>query len=174
MTDLELTAYHEAAHVVVAHALNVPIRYVTIMHGGKGGQSSSRYVREADLSKAEIENEIRILGVSRHVEEMFGAGDFEGCGGDLDLQKYWALMLYSNRKGFGSPAELEAAEQAAKSIIEPLDRDALKILQRNWRAVEAVAHELIVKKTISGERSEEIIRSFKKELTQEEVPPIDR
>jgi hypothetical protein len=162
--DRAATAYHEAGHAVIAHALALgrPVKLVTIKptpkatgHVAHHGKSR----RLADISKAELRKEALSLFAGAAAEKRFfrtlprWRRDTVHQGARHDNKQIYnavgAIM------GLG-PFHLSFFE-GYREERAALRTKATKLVEKHWPAIERVADYLIDYETLRGEHLDEII-----------------
>jgi hypothetical protein len=135
----EHTAYHEAGHAAIALALGRPVHRVTILpNRDRLGQCEfgKGTFRPSDDA---LEREI-LIALAGLAAEARHSGRYEMGGADRDLRYVRRLVL--ERKSERAAARYE--ERMLAKVEALLDDDG------TWRAVEAIAAELLKHRTISG------------------------
>ncbi len=146
-------AYHEAGHAVVAILEGLHVKSVSIRRGS-GGLSDSRsffvygYHFRNGWEKRMIARSC-ILGVlagtaaeqqySPEATETLSHDDFNQA---FELSREFAVLPRS-AKCIGDDAHL--------AYLERLQKEAARLVRKNWRAVVAVAEALMEKKTLKAE-----------------------
>jgi ATP-dependent Zn protease len=133
------TAYHEAGHAVVALALGRPVHRVTVLpNRDRLGQCEFRKGQYRP-SDDWLETEILISLAGMAAEARFtDAYDRAAAGRDLRYARQLALQRATERT-------LDRYERRMLAKVESILGD-----EGNWRAVEAIAAELLKLGTISG------------------------
>jgi len=117
MKEREITAHHEAGHVAIAYALNVPVDCVTIIpHEGRSGGIWHH--------KTNPEKEILITMAGPFAEAQFTSKTARFLGDDAAGVKDAMAIL---------PGSIEYYEEATKHLV-----------QKNWIEIEAIANELLI------------------------------
>lgn len=135
----ETTAYHEAGHAVVALALDRPIHKVSVLPGKDllGQCQFGKGVSRPSDDWLEREMLIALAGLAAEARH---TGQYDRLAAGRDLR--YARKLAVQRAGDRQADRLERRMLAKTENI--LADDA------NWRAVEAIAAELMKLGTISG------------------------
>jgi hypothetical protein len=138
-TSLEITAYHEAGHAVLALALGRPVQRVSV-------QADSRYLGHCAFGKGVfrpsedwLEREILIaLGGIAAEARLTGNYAWDGAAGDQRYVHELAVQRAGDRR----------AERLKRRILAKAEH--LLADEGHWRAVELIAAELLSRGTISG------------------------
>lgn len=176
-SERELTAYHEAGHLVVAHHHGHPVWGVSLVSEGEsaGRCYISLHVDGSEpptAGKLLADLDVLLAGV---VAEEGRVGGPAGDGwryGDLDravaVARHWALLA-----GRSEVAEALRADPAAFLLREfaPAPR---RLLARPalWRRVEGLAEQLLVRETLEGEDLTRLLASLAR--PSEPPPPACR
>lgn len=156
--ELSATCIHEASHAIQALLERAGLELVEV--NGEFGSTSHRLIRLPDLLRESESPDGRVSPVLRRKLERFVrialAGPigeqraFGGPGavaGDVDYERARAAVYRFQ----GTDADLKAlAAEVERSLARP----------QVWRAVEAVAVELSLHKTLTGARVREIMRAL--------------
>ena len=141
-SELVATAYHEAGHAVVALALGRPVHRVTVRPTtDRLGQCEFKKGRHQPTDDW-VEDEI-LIALAGMAAEAKATGVYERGGAARDLRFARSLMLQR-----ASERSLERFERRMLGKVEHLLGD-----DGHWRAVEAIAAELVAKETISGRQA---------------------
>lgn len=171
----ESIAYHEAGHVVVAYTMGRQICFVTIetkeeMHRGnkvlvRGKARYADWWKQAGASPDEITLEIvqqevcislgglianQIQDRVRHENKHWA--DYGATSDRDDIKASWRSAIGK----FGEEKCVEASKFLRKRTRKLLMQPG------NWAAVEALAHELLPRETLSGEEAKRTIREARK------------
>ena len=140
--ELVATAYHEAGHAVVALALGRPVHRVTVRPtADRLGQCEFKKGRHQPTDDW-LEDEI-LISLAGLAAEARATGVYERAGAVRDLRFARSLMLQrASKRG------LDRYERRMLAKVENLLAD-----DGHWRAVEAIAAELVAKETISGRQA---------------------
>ena len=135
----EITAFHEAGHAVVALALDRPVQKVSVIPGQEllGKCEFKKAVFRPSVDWLENEILIALAGLAAEARHT-GTYDIVAAGQDLRYVRRLALQRATERA-------LERFEKRMLSKVENLLAD-----EGNWRAVEAIAADLVKLGTISG------------------------
>jgi ATP-dependent Zn protease len=156
---LKATAYHEAGHAVMAMFLGRAIQKVTIIPGQShlGAQRLGACHLQKGKSRGshdylEVEVMIHLAGM---VAESQITGRYCQQGAAQDL-RFVRRMLQSRNEGEKQIERLE------KRLLSKTEHHLLDIDQ--WRAVEAIAAELIRSETISGRAAKHLYEQALREV----------
>jgi ATP-dependent Zn protease len=182
-TSMAKTAYHEAGHAVLSYILlpNIKIEQVTVAPRSESlgfvSYHNDDYIDAT--SKEDIFNDVCVLLAGRIAKmHKFGDGGMEtGAMSDLEaatMQVYAAVAIfgmdeelgYINISGldFGANKMLfeEKIEQRILAWLDKAKEHTENEVKRLWKAIDAVAKELIKKEVIDGEELKRIIDSSMK------------
>ena len=177
-TSMAKTAYHEAGHAVLSYVLlpNVKIEQVTVAPRsetlGFVSYHNDDYVDAT--SKEELFNDICVLLAGRIAKmEKFGESGMEtGAISDLEvanMQIYAAIALFGmdDELGYVNVSGIESVYDKkvfSKKIEERMlvwlknaEDKTRKEVKKLWKAIDAVAKELIQKEVIDGEELKSLI-----------------
>jgi ATP-dependent Zn protease len=179
-TSMAKTAYHEAGHAVLSYTLlpNIKIEQVTVAPRSESLGFVSYHNEEYidATSKEELFNDVCVLLAGRVAKmHKFGDSGMEtGAVSDLEaatMQIYAAIAIfgmdeelgYINISGldFGSNKVLfeEKIEQRILVWLDRAKKHTQKEVKRLWKAIDAVACELIKKEVVDGEELKRIIEN---------------
>jgi hypothetical protein len=165
--ELEVAAYHEAGHAVVAYLLRCPIQFATIeeglvitLHGDEivTGGNVSILLRESwsvhwlDFTPndyRDFENEVMIMSAGNFVEWLqYGELEPPDVRTNTDIQKICALFKST---GFD--------ENQENAYLDWLFLRTMALLERpeNRRAIGALAGELLGKRKLTGRKVRKVI-----------------
>lgn len=171
--ERELTAYHEAGHAVVAHALGLgTVEKVTILpHSRALGLTVLSPMEDRHLrTQGEIEAEIQMLLGGRSAELV--AFGFASTGAVSDLERASSLAYrmvaelgFSAKRGPFSLAGLAAhvpdaamlAIGEARELLTAQERATLDLLGRERDVLDAIARALLDHETLEGEQLEALL-----------------
>lgn len=151
----KLTAYHEAGHALASELYGQVLTRVEIVGDTEhsGSTETLRFPTDPDeggLSRAEveaIENQLRCVLAGTVAEAMVsGRDDWDETSGDLDEAVRLAMKLVDDCED-------------VLPLFEDLREDLEKVLRENWRAIEALADELMDRKSLSGAEVRRILDS---------------
>lgn len=137
ITTTELKALHESGHVVVARALGIPIEHVSLITDPPSTLYGSSRTPEEGVWTTQA-GEFAIIAFT-------GSQDLAALGTDGDRDSLLEFL-----QGFRSDRHREAA---LKHAIEGLPR----LIERNKRAIQIVAYELLRRGVVSGKRLDIIL-----------------
>ncbi|WP_338019063.1 ATP-dependent zinc metalloprotease FtsH [Salsipaludibacter albus] len=203
MSDKErtITAFHEAGHAIVGHALphNDPVHKITIIPRGRAGGYTMALPTEDKSynTRGELTDKLAMMLGGRVAEEI-KIGDVT-TGASNDIQKATALARemvtqygMSDRLGpillgqkdsqpflgrdFGHTPDYSArvAEQIDLEIRHMLDHahdEALQVLVDNDDVLETMGRALLEEETLEGDRLEEILAAVRLRPSRALVPP---
>jgi ATP-dependent Zn protease len=151
----KLTAYHEAGHALASELYGQVLTRVEIV-GDTEHSGSTETLRfptdpeEGGLSYAEIEaveKQLRCVLAGTVAEAMVsGRDDWDETSGDLDEAVRLAMKLVDDCED-------------VLPLFEDLREDLEKVLRENWRAIEALADELVQRKSLSGAEVRRILEN---------------
>ncbi|MEA3497804.1 MAG: AAA family ATPase [Campylobacterota bacterium] len=177
-TSMSKTAYHEAGHAVLSYTLlpKIKIEQVTVAPRSESlgfvSYHNDDYIDAT--SKDDLFNDICVLLAGRIAKmEKYGEDGMEtGAINDLEVattQIYAAIALFGMDEelgyinvagletGNGKPILSEKIEERILVWIEKATKATKKEVKRLWKAIDAVAKELIKKEMIDGEELKKII-----------------
>ncbi|HKJ55729.1 MAG TPA: ATP-dependent zinc metalloprotease FtsH, partial [Nitriliruptoraceae bacterium] len=203
MSDKErtITAYHEAGHAIVGHALphNDPIHKITIIPRGRAGGYTLALPTEdkSYATRGELTDQLAMMLGGRVAEEL-KIGDIT-TGASNDIQKATGLARemvtqygMSDRLGpillgqkdsqpflgkeFGHTPDYsgQVAEQIDREIRHLLDLahdEALMVLVENDHVLEAMGQALLEEETLEGERLAEVLADVHPRASRAAVAP---
>jgi ATP-dependent Zn protease len=133
------TAYHEAGHAVVAMALGRPVRHVTILPDGRflGLCEFGKSVFRPSEDALERESLIALAGLAAEARYI---GEYAWEGAAHDHQYVYRLCVE------------RAGERRAERLLRRMlsKTEHLLTQEGHWRAVELIAAELLLHRSISG------------------------
>ena len=182
--ERKLTAYHEAGHAVVMHALpdQDPVTQITIVPRGQAGGMTISLPTEdkAYLSKKELEERIAVCLGGRAAEQL-ALGDIStGAGNDLQKASAIARNMVTrygmsdefdmvaletvNNQYLGGDTSLACSAQTQREIdqkvvelVKTQHEKAIRILTENRAKLDELAQYLYQKETITGEEFMDIL-----------------
>ncbi len=156
--QLKAIAYHEAGHAFACWKLGVGIRSVTI----KPDADSLGYVHHNNVIKNDgrnsnsmrtrisFENDILISLAGPEAERRFaGRTNHDSAWGDFKHASYSANLIGGD--GAGADLFLKWMSYRAKDLVTK---------NGNWRAIRALASELLKKETLKGKEIKEIFEEI--------------
>ncbi len=178
--DKKLTAYHEAGHAVVSRFLETQqnVKEVSIIPRGlTGGYTMYKTTEDKFyVSKTELEEKMIALMGGRAAEKIALNDISTGASNDIEVATGIArdmITIYGMSNSLGpislkvdEPYELQIFGEGitdevgiqVKKLIDEAYEKAQKILLDNMDILHAVAENLLVKETISGEEFEEFFK----------------
>ena len=177
-TSMSKTAYHEAGHAVLSYTLlpKIKIEQVTVAPRSEAlgfvSYHNEDYIDAT--SKDELFSDVCVLLAGRIAKmEKYGEDGMEtGAINDLEVattQVYAAIALFGMDEelgyinvagletGQGKPILSEKIEERILVWIKKATKVTKKEVKRLWKAIDAVAQELIKKEMIDGEELKTII-----------------
>jgi hypothetical protein len=150
-TDREITAYHEAAHAVLARIVNVPVHSATVSprpgdlgHVSLDHSAINAYANSlgADGEKCAdyMQRVIMVLLAGAAAQRRLQPGGFHiptGCGPDYKEAKRFARMIADNGKN-------------ARAMLTDFEKFNDKVMAGCWDNVEAVARALLTGESLSS------------------------
>lgn len=170
--DLEIVAYHEAGHTLLARLFNDEVTKVTIIPStaGTGGATFIQPSERKLITKQMMENKVMGLYGGR-VAELLLADDNQDLitqGASNDIEKA-TEVLKEMVESFGMTDDglvnlrvlnRETSEDTAKRIKElskELYDRTVEIIRENFDLLEAIANELLEKETIYADEIDRIV-----------------
>jgi cell division protease FtsH len=158
--DRHVTCYHEAGHAIVAAAVGLKPRKVTIIpRGGAGGVTWATGGEEQLLTKKELYGRLRYFMGARAAERVRFGEDGYTTGASHDIEQATTLaealvreygMVEDYRANLPlTPGDPRAA--VLHQLLREAEQEALVILKLNPNVLETLAAALEEKETIEGE-----------------------
>ncbi len=199
--DLEVTAYHEAGHAIVATYVKEAekVQTITVIPRGHslGATVTKDEIEKTNYTYKELLGKIATITAGRVAEALiFGEDDITSGAAsdinaasqiarrmvkDLGMSKKTGFVKYSNedeylffavKQGY-SDATAEIIDKEVVHIIESQRRRATEILERERELLEAVAKELLTKETLDSEQFMELVNKYGKvKPPKKEVPVV--
>lgn len=177
----KLVAYHEAGHAIVTKFLSTQekVKEVSIIpRGDAGGYTLHETVEDKSYSsKAELTDRLVVLLGGRAAEQIVLKDISTGASNDLMVATQTAkdmICVYGMNEDVG-PISLvgtnnqlfgtETMNLIAKLItqtVKKAEKKAIEILSEHRPLLDMVAHALLERETISGEELEAIVKTYKK------------
>jgi len=164
-----VTAWHEAGHAIAALRTNAENRVakVTIIPstGGAGGFCVNVPPERMYFTKQELRQQIIVALAGRAAEEIFFGADDVTTGASNDIEKAThTAMQYVTKFGMGTDIadrailkdEPKVAEECT-AMVRDLYVETLKLLKKNYPALETLAERLLEKETVDGDEVIEIL-----------------
>lgn len=149
------TAYHEAGHAVMAFLAGVTINSISIIadEGSNGRVHHRNPLRHTNLDDDTSDRAydrarkmIRICLAGSVAESLFERSfSKDGSGADYETAVEIAVRLTGSAVG-------------AKPLIELQLRQVFQIMKENWRLVETLAGELLIRSEMSGSDVDDFLR----------------
>lgn len=157
MLNTETLAYHEAAHAVIAIRLLKRVEYVTIEPSGENGDiwghASIPFDEGDDPGLVEVIDQVMVNFAGQVAEDIITGANYR------DSQ----IHSDADRENIATFVQFCMKDQSEIDLFLAWTYERTKLyLINSWSWVEAVAKELLAKKTISGEEVQEIC--FKTDL----------
>ncbi len=203
MSDKErtITAYHEAGHAIVGHALphNDPVHKITIIPRGRAGGYTMALPTEDKSynTRGELTDKLAMMLGGRVAEEIKIGDVTTGASNDIQKATHLAREMVtqygmSDRLGpillgqtdsqpflgrdFGHTPDYSAkvGEQIDLEIRAMLDQahdEALQVLVDNDHVLEAMGQALLEEETLEGDRLNEILATTNPRPSRAAVPP---
>lgn len=181
LKELEIVAWHEAGHALLAKAFTsnaVPKVTIVSSTNGAGGVTFVIPTNNTLVSKEELEGNIITLYGGRVAEYLLHNKNSNKVttGASQDIrQANKSIKHYINDYGmsesFGmlSPSDFDSVAilDEAKKLSHQFYQEALTYLEKNRDLLEATAHLLLEKETITEQELDDIISSHKKEYEEQ-------
>lgn len=186
--EKELTAYHEAGHVLVSKLLpnaNPPHKVTIIPRGMMGGYTRQLTEDRLYITRSQCIDEIAVLLSGHKAEEIVFGETSSGSGHDIEqatklarkMVTEWGMSEKLGPRAFGRKEELvflgkDIAEQRnfserialeidkeVDSIIQEAHDKSAEVLTKNKARLDLLASRLIAEETLDGQKLEEIFSS---------------
>ncbi len=157
-------AVHEAGHAVIAHALGIPVKRVTILQSEVAGGMTTLDSKDLPKTRAGIENMIMVGLAGRAADEQLGEGAGAGAAFDLlnatelivSMHAGWGLgNLLSHRIGADSPFTLLRQDanlaQQVEDDLRRLKSRVDELVVANGSAIRSVAERLLQSRVLNGD-----------------------
>lgn len=149
-TKLYQIACHEAAHAITAHHFGDTPRSVTIIpHGETAGSSNDSYPLHRNL--------VLVNGVITFNSNDADGGIIELFAGHYAAVQAGMSFIESRKTCSADLDEIANFLRETKTSHATLRNRARRMVKQNWRAIEAVAKELLKYKCLDGDELEYII-----------------
>lgn len=170
--EVELVAWHEAGHAVMAHAVGVEVSKVTIIPStsGAGGVNFMIPKRLGMYSLEELEDQVKISYAGRCAEYLLlGTKSKITTGAEADIQQATKILYQmvveqgmSEQQGLVNLNLLQVKPDTYLPEIiawsQRLEKETLHYLEVNREQLEAVAKTLIEKETLSKTELAELFK----------------
>ena len=184
--ERRMTAYHEAGHAVIAHISPYadPVHRISIVSRGQalGFTLTPPEKDKVQTTKSELLDEIRVLLGGRAAELLIFNEMTAGAGSDIDratrlaramvvdfgmsslgpvnLGPQYEISKYS--RAMYEPQKIsdrlqEKVDQEMTDIVNQAQQEALKLLKKYHKQLDAVAQKLLVVETIDTEEFEKLM-----------------
>ena len=168
--EIELTAYHEAGHVLATKLLtDNHLHKVTIIPStsGAGGATFSVPKKLNFITKKELLNNIKVLYAGRAAEEILRGNSEEitsGASSDIAqatkyVNSYFAELGMSDKFGMLKINDEKLYMEDAIKLSNQLYRETLKFLKTNSTLLEKIAKALIQEETLTGEEIDALLKT---------------
>lgn len=156
--DERLVAYHEAGHAVAAFYLGLRVREVSIVPDADAlGHVSWKPMPPSFRPDAEVSPRVRDRIEREAIATLAGPWAEEKAGGDdawrtsgSDLDDSVALLQY-----------LCASDDELQAYLHLVSIRARNLVERLWDSIDALAHQLLAKRRLSGEEVRRLmVRTF--------------
>ncbi len=149
--DLD-AAYHEAAHAVVARAVGLPVHRVTIRGGGAGHTEVHGIDVDGILDRSDPALLAAVVAELQATLAGRAADRYRGIepGDRQDRDRAVALAV-----------AVTTSETDRRALLAFMENWTDRLVRRLWPAIDTVAHELARRRTITGRRIEEALRSVR-------------
>ncbi len=165
--DRRITSCHEAGHALVSKLL-LPENYiskVTIIPSVRGAGGFNLSIPKDTLyqTQRQMLSQIKMLLAGRASEELFFGASEVTTGASNDIQKASALIVdYINKYGMDPEMGLFSMEVLEKgpdgllvdkyrSLMNSLYEETRELLKENFKLLEKINEELLLKESLSGE-----------------------
>ena len=171
--DVETAAYHEAGHAVMTWLAGNPIARASII-GSTSGVGGVVFQADKDSSQfstnKEYEWQIKICYAGR-ASEIVKFGDYtDGAASDITqatklIYTYICKAGMSNEYGLldidvlKNISPFAVPNEIMRKMSRKLMQETQELIEKNYKYVEAVAQELLMNETISGDRILDVINS---------------
>lgn len=172
LSMLEACAVHEAGHAVIAHALGIPVRRVTIVPTAHARGTTTLDTATVPQTRGGIETLVMVGLAGRCADEQMGSGASAGAEQDLrnatsllaSAHAAWGLGSYlSHRVGTGDPLELmrqdPALEQQVEQDLQRLKGKVDKMVSARRDAIMYVAKALLEARVLNAADLEQSIEA---------------
>ncbi len=181
--DKQVIAYHEAGHAlmqVISGDDAMKLQKVTIIPRGRS-LGSTHFSPERDLfnySREQLIAKLRCLMAGRVAEELALGSITSGASGDIQEATrtarqmvfewgmsplgFMALSRSEGEESIASPQTLHEAERHVKALLDDNYAATTDALTQHRATLAAIAHDLMVYETISGEHVRKIIADHHK------------
>ncbi len=197
-----ITAYHEAGHAIVGHALphSDPIHKITIIPRGRAGGYTMALPTEDRqyATRGELVDKLAMMLGGRVAEELKIGDITTGASNDIDKATRLAREMttqygMSARLGpiklgrtesqpflgrdFGHEPDYSAQvafqiDEEVRHLLDEAHDEALEILVENDDVVESLAQRLLDEETVEGERLEEVLTPVRQRPSRAMSAPV--
>lgn len=158
--SLEEVAFHEAGHVVACIALGMPVSGVTLVDDKNGVVEGAR----VGNSQGRVEAFAKVCLAGEAAERIAFLSE-----GSLGSTQDYADALAALKQAFPGQALVDLQ-------IKSYFSDMVVFLTNpvHWRAVEAVANELLEKRNLSGEEARAVMASSTEQALEEDLSDLQQ
>lgn len=177
VVSIEMRAYHEAGHALVAAAYNIPFTYVTLIprtkrHGGHVELNLKKVLAELRKGNTKLLRALCVMLWAGQVAQFLKSPNSPIWTAMEDFRSLDRLVprlpvrLFAYHKRSDSFRERTPAQLRAvyRKKADRARRTAMQMLLRYWPAVELLARTLQKNKTLSRENVEAVVRPVLSEL----------
>jgi cell division protease FtsH len=183
--DKRVIAYHEAGHAlmqVLSGEESVKLQKVTIIPRGRS-LGATHFTPERDLLNFSLEQlvaKLRCLMAGRIAEEIALGSITSGASGDIQEATrtarqmvvewgmsplgFMALSRSEGEESIASPQTFHEAERHVKTLLDDNYRITTETLRENRAPLDAIAHELVERETISGDDVRSIVSRLRPQV----------
>jgi cell division protease FtsH len=181
--EIEIVAYHEAGHALVAKFLatrNVPKVSIISSTSGSGGVTFINNEKENLLSKEDLLNDVRIAYAGRAAEFIHFNDENKittGASSDIDMatKKLYTMVKIFGMSDFGM-INLELINSGSEKILEEIQKmseslyaETLTFLKENKKLLHALVQQLIKYETLNEKDIEILAEKMNKANTNSEL-----
>jgi hypothetical protein len=174
LSDVEIAAWHEAGHAVVARVLGQPVDEMFITDGGGGGiwhkpKSERRSGIETEDLRRPLEDAGADIEPSQRMVELFfptlavaAAGWIAQlrAAGDRPFE-YHSKTCSSDRHHLNTVARaVTETPEAALALVIRAERKAIDVLEEHWPAVRVLARELIQHRRMYASHISNVLKPY--------------
>ena len=164
--DLELVAYHEAAHAIVARLTSKAygIKSISIVGNNQIGGEVTYYPKTNFFPKSEYLASIQMELAGMSVEQIVYKQHSSGCIRDLEIAKQNAFKMLEdlamgNRFIYGESRNAEKEDEAERILKECKIKTEL-LLREHVLIIEDLKNELLEKRFLNQEEVEEFFQKY--------------
>jgi hypothetical protein len=158
----EIAAYHEAGHAVMAVLTRTPLRDTTIVSSRLGASSGA--TRLVGNGRGRVKVATKMKSGTRGRQQVMHRACFD-VAGEIAQRRFapgsWRTM--HSRSDLANISRLldtlGLSEERLKMLAKAIVSRTYQLIQANWSSVEAVASELLERKTLTGAQVRRIVAS---------------